>query len=131
MSLNLFLWISLVNSYFSYQSNESNDINQSQGPADDDSVSDDDGTQHLDVVSDEDNIFSDDDGDVVDSACDYRSSDLAQPLIVVAAALVILVIGKNMSSEALDSIVTVLMVSIDLIFMCFTLFSFMVDYFSY
>lgn len=47
-------------------------------------------------------------------ACDYGASHLAQPSLVVAAALVLLVIEKNMSVTALDSIMSVLIVSFHL-----------------
>ena len=65
-----------------------------------------------------DKLASDDDFDNVLSsqsdfitACDYGSSNLAQPFLVVAAALVLLVIEKNMSATALDSVMSVIMVS--------------------
>ena len=48
---------------------------------------------------------------VVNPCYNYETLSLAQPLIAVAAALITLVIEKNISATVLDSIMTLLMVS--------------------
>lgn len=67
--------------------------------------------QYLDVESDEEEHIPLIESVVLDSVSDYSLTDV-QPLIVVAAALVVLVIETNISATAFNSLMTVLMVSV-------------------
>jgi len=77
----------------------------------DSSHSNNDMEEFLEMDSDEESDQSSEGAAIVGPDYNYDSVSLAQPLIVVAAALVTLVIEKNISATALDSIMTLLMVS--------------------